>query len=58
MPAVPKEHTIFRFQVPLPTEEGKAPKEPLTFELNGEQFQTRAADRANRKFRIHYQPDI
>lgn len=31
---------------------------PLVFELNAEQFQTRAADRANKKFRMHYQPDI
>jgi ribonuclease P protein subunit POP4 len=28
------------------------------FEIFGEQFQTRAPDRANKKFRIHYQPDI
>ncbi|USP76106.1 uncharacterized protein yc1106_03380 [Curvularia clavata] len=56
--SVPKEHTIFRFQIPLPCGEGETPKEPLTFEINGEQFQTRSADRANKKFRIHYQSDI
>ncbi|RMZ72655.1 ribonuclease P complex subunit Pop4 [Pyrenophora seminiperda CCB06] len=56
--ALPKEHTIFRFEVPLLNSEGETPRKPLVFELNGEQFQTRAADRSNRKFRMHYQPDI
>ncbi|CAE7200741.1 hypothetical protein CFE70_008125 [Pyrenophora teres f. teres 0-1] len=57
--AIPKEHTIFRFEVPLLSDSGgEMPKKPLVFELNGEQFQTRAADRSNRKFRMHYQPDI
>ncbi|KAH9874678.1 hypothetical protein IAQ61_003868 [Plenodomus lingam] len=56
--AIPKEHTIFRFEITLPVTEGEEEKKPLVFELNGEQFQARAADRANRKFRMHYQPDI
>ncbi|EUC32284.1 hypothetical protein COCVIDRAFT_11002 [Bipolaris victoriae FI3] len=56
--SVPKEHTIFRFEVPLLSKEGEPPKKPLTFDINAEQFQTRAADRANKKFRIHYQQDI
>jgi ribonuclease P protein subunit POP4 len=56
--AIPKEHTIFRFEVPLPAKEGEEAPKPLVFEINGEQFRTRAADRANKKFRIHYQPDI
>ncbi|KAI4703990.1 hypothetical protein J4E81_001054 [Alternaria sp. BMP 2799] len=56
--SIPKEHTIIRFELPLPVEEGKEPMKPLVFELNAEQFQTRAADRANKKFRMHYQPDI
>lgn len=56
--SIPKEHTIFRFEVPLLSNEGEPPKKPLTFDINAEQFQTRAADRANKKFRIHYQPDI
>jgi ribonuclease P protein subunit POP4 len=56
--AVPKEHTMFRFEVPVPKKEGEEGKKPLVFEILGEQFQTRGADRANKKFRIHYQPDI
>ncbi len=75
---VPKEGTVFRFEVPVPTpapaasegpkeghgerggqgmEEGKG-KEDLTpkmvFEIHGEQFQFRSADRASRKFRSHF----
>ncbi len=30
----------------------------LVFEIFGEQFQTRAPDRANKKFRLHYQPNL
>ncbi|KAF9739234.1 hypothetical protein PMIN06_005259 [Paraphaeosphaeria minitans] len=56
--ALPKEHTIFRFEVPVPSKEGEEEKKPIVFEILGEQFQTRGADRANKKFRIHYQPDI
>ncbi|EAT78680.1 ribonuclease P protein subunit [Parastagonospora nodorum] len=53
--AIPKEHTIFQFTIAL---EGGEEKKPLVFEINGEQFQTRAPDRANKKFRMHYQPDL
>ncbi|KAF1937702.1 ribonuclease-like protein P complex subunit Pop4 [Clathrospora elynae] len=56
--AIPKEHTILRFEIPLPTKEGQEAPKALVFEINGEHFQTRAPDRANRKFRMHYQPDI
>lgn len=56
--AIPKEHTMFRFEVPIPTKEGEEEKRPLLFEIFGEQFQTRGPDRANKKFRMHYQPDI
>ncbi|OAL04156.1 RNase P/MRP, p29 subunit [Phaeosphaeriaceae sp. SRC1lsM3a] len=57
--SIPKEHTIFRFEIFLPAkEEAGEKRKPLTFELFGEQFQTRAADRANKKFRMHYQPDL
>jgi ribonuclease P protein subunit POP4 len=56
--SIPKEHTILRFEVPLPDENGTMAMKPLVLELNAEQFQTRAADRANKKFRMHYQPDI
>ncbi|KAF2451252.1 RNase P/MRP, p29 subunit [Karstenula rhodostoma CBS 690.94] len=56
--AIPKEHTMFRYEVPVPKKEREEQKRPLVFEVLGEQFQTRGADRANRKFRIHYQPDL
>lgn len=54
---VPKEHTIFRFAVPkpgIPKEEQK----DLVFELHGDQFIIRATDRANRKFKPHFLPDL
>ncbi|KAK4249213.1 Rof/RNase P-like protein [Corynascus novoguineensis] len=58
---VPKEGTVFRFEVPVsdlkPTE-GEKPAEEATskmvFEIHGEQFQFRSADRASRKFRSHF----
>lgn len=53
----PKEHTVFGFEIPL-VREGEDEGRPLQFEIFGEQFQTRAPDRANRKFRLHYQPDL
>ncbi|KAF1965220.1 RNase P/MRP, p29 subunit [Bimuria novae-zelandiae CBS 107.79] len=56
--AVPKEHTVFRFEVPVPGKEDGDEKRPLVFEILGEQFQTRGPERANRKFRMHYQPDL
>lgn len=56
--SVPKEHTIFRFEVPLPANEANELSRPLEFEILGEQFQARAPDRANKKFRMHYQPDL
>jgi ribonuclease P protein subunit POP4 len=56
--AIPKEHTVFRFEVSLPAEEGEETPKPLVFEIFGEQFQTRAPERANKKFRIHYQRDL
>ncbi|TVY62734.1 Ribonuclease P protein subunit p29, partial [Lachnellula suecica] len=61
---VPKEGTIFRFTVPLPEPletdkaEGKEKEKDLIFELHGSQFQVRAADRANRKFKPHFLPDL
>lgn len=56
--AIPKEHTVFRFEIPPPVKEGDEAAKSLVFEIFGEQFQTRAPDRANKKFRMHYQPDI
>ena len=77
---VPKEHTVFRVQIPRPgkVDEGKGGgdrqgqegmdgvgkkveeegKRDLVFELHGDQFIYRAADRANRKFKTHFLPDL
>jgi ribonuclease P protein subunit POP4 len=63
---LPKEHTIFRFTVPKPVnesrgsvggEESVATKD-MVFELHGGQFIFRSADRANRKFKSHFLPDL
>ncbi|KAI0149221.1 Rof/RNase P-like protein [Pestalotiopsis sp. NC0098] len=55
---VPKEGTTFRIQVPLndelvdETSDGTG--KHFKFEVLGDQFQYRPADRANKKFRAHY----
>ncbi|KAL2262550.1 hypothetical protein VTK26DRAFT_977 [Humicola hyalothermophila] len=63
---VPKEGTVFRFEVPVPgperpKSEGDSPAAQeeeqmpsMVFEIHGEQFQFRSADRASRKFRSHF----
>lgn len=55
---VPKEGTVFRFEVPVvaPKKEGEeqAKESSMAFEVHGEQFQFRSADRASRKFRAHF----
>lgn len=51
---VPKEQTVFRFEVPF-EEEGKR---PLVFEIHGNQFETRAPERANKKFKMHIDLDL
>lgn len=56
---VPKEGTVFRFGVPMPVVVGSGMKEgermeKMVFEVHGEQFQFRSADRASRKFRAHF----
>ncbi|KAI7230731.1 RNase P/MRP, p29 subunit [Hortaea werneckii] len=71
MKVLPKEHTVFRFEVPF--EDGEEEKtgegdgvvknedekrKPLVFEIQGGQFENRAPDRANKKFRAHFDPDL
>ena len=62
--AVPKEYTVFRFEVPFIEEDNDGdsqmtePQKPFIFELHGSQFQNRAADRAARKFKQHIDPDL
>ncbi|WEW57704.1 ribonuclease P subunit [Emydomyces testavorans] len=54
---IPKEHTVFRFEIPAPsvpsTENGELQNalKNLVFELHGSQFENRPADRANKKFK-------
>ncbi|KAI1497869.1 Rof/RNase P-like protein [Biscogniauxia marginata] len=49
---VPKERTMFRVEVPA--QEDVRNGKPFSFEIHGDQFQYRSADRANRKFKAHY----
>ncbi|KAK4121630.1 RNase P/MRP, p29 subunit [Parathielavia appendiculata] len=59
---VPKEGTVFQFEVPVPVktagdggEEGSEEQtSSMVFRIHGEQFQFRSADRASRKFRSHF----
>jgi ribonuclease P protein subunit POP4 len=64
---IPKEHTIFRFWIPLIADDefeqkekdGEVGKEDcFVFELHGEQFKNRAAERARKKFRLHLDPGL
>ncbi|KAK5691817.1 hypothetical protein LTR17_025528 [Elasticomyces elasticus] len=56
---MPKEHTVFRFEVPLePKENGGEEPKPLIFEIQGSQFENRATDRANKKVKQHFDPDL
>ncbi|KAI5923594.1 Rof/RNase P-like protein [Camillea tinctor] len=52
---VPKEKTMFRIDVPA--REGDDAK-LFSFEIHGDQFQYRSADRANKKFKAHYLQDL
>ncbi|KAI1134802.1 ribonuclease P protein subunit p29 [Hypoxylon sp. FL0543] len=56
---VPKEGTLFRISVPPAQEQTKEKaaaqqRKPFTFEIHGDQFQYRSADRSNKKFKPHY----
>jgi ribonuclease P protein subunit POP4 len=56
---VPKEKTIFRFKIPVVSGgEAVGDDKMLVFELHGDQFQLRATDRANKKFKPHFLPDL
>jgi ribonuclease P protein subunit POP4 len=58
---VPKRNAVFRYEIPLPEEPDEAGKDDngeeegmrrkLVFEVHGNQFEFRPADRANRKFK-------
>jgi ribonuclease P protein subunit POP4 len=63
-PAIPKKDTIFKFQIPLPSDTSSSADgmdeavnsslrpANLVFELHGNQFEFRPAERANRKFKF------
>jgi ribonuclease P protein subunit POP4 len=61
---VPKEYTVFRFEVPFAEQDDDGdsqmvePRKPFIFELHGSQFENRPADRANRKFKQHIDPNL
>lgn len=67
---IPKEHTIFRFEIPQPpgkgpvvdgagTAEGEAGGlRNLVFELHGSQFENRAPERATKKFKQRNMSDL
>ncbi|KAI9763032.1 MAG: hypothetical protein M4579_000095 [Chaenotheca gracillima] len=65
---IPKEHAIFRFEVPFPTnsdppaapegDDAAAQRSKMIFELHGSQFELRATDRANKKFKQRNLPDL
>lgn len=62
--AIPKEYTVFRFEIPQPQGEpsdgadtGKKPAN-LVFELHGSQFMNRATDRATKKFKQRNLSDL
>ncbi|RYP73693.1 hypothetical protein DL769_004164 [Monosporascus sp. CRB-8-3] len=50
---VPKEGTLFRVNVPAEKDVADGRK-LFTFEIHGDQFQHRSADRTNKKFKSHY----
>ena len=72
--AIPKKHTVFRFEIPQPSQPSDDNTETLLenrkksnedaqlpaleFELYGSQFEHRATDRATKKFKQRYMPDL
>lgn len=66
---VPKEHTIFKFEIPLAQEAlegGKQQRDSvsgeqqrsLVFELHGPAFENRAAERATKRVKLHLPSDL
>lgn len=66
--AVPKEHTVFRFEIALDEEtveigngssnEGKEKAKPLVFEIHGYAFEARAPERSTKKVVLHLPKDL
>lgn len=72
-PAIPKKHTVFRFEISRLNEkaigspdisdgkqsgEGTLTQKNLVFELHGSQFENRATDRATKKFKQRNMSDL
>jgi ribonuclease P protein subunit POP4 len=64
---VPKEHTIFKCEVPRDDDERVSSQTPngkpvevqnFVFELHGSQFAQRPAQRSSRQIKLHIMPDI
>lgn len=61
---VPKEGTMFRFTLDVPSttdtdaKEDSTPSNSFIFDLLGDQMMVKSADRANRKFKTHFLKDI
>ncbi|OHE94088.1 ribonuclease P protein subunit p29 [Colletotrichum orchidophilum] len=59
---VPKEGTWFKFEIPVKEPDTDAPQQGsprrFVFEVLGDQFLMRGADRANKKFKPHYLKNI
>lgn len=58
---LPKEHSVFRFEVPFVSTSGgpdETPRKPLVFEIQGSQFESRPQDRANKKFKSHIDKEV
>ncbi|RWA04076.1 hypothetical protein EKO27_g11029, partial [Xylaria grammica] len=53
---LPKEGTMFRIRVPAP--DAAPGQKPFCFEIHGDQFQHRASDRANKKFKHHFLKEL
>ncbi|KAI0413282.1 RNase P/MRP, p29 subunit [Xylaria grammica] len=53
---LPKEGTMFRVRVPAP--DAAPGQKPFCFEIHGDQFQHRASDRANKKFKHHFLKEL
>ncbi|GAP91879.1 putative ribonuclease P protein subunit p29 [Rosellinia necatrix] len=53
---LPKEGTIFRVHVPAP--DAAPDQKPFCLEIHGDQFQHRASDRANKKFKNHFLKEL
>ncbi|KAF3941758.1 hypothetical protein ABW19_dt0201874 [Dactylella cylindrospora] len=54
---VPKEHSVFRFEIPWPEDTSNSAN-PIVLELHGSNFMFRAADRMNKKFKAKSMEDL